>query len=108
MDRDGSPYTVPGTYLLDNVISKHSNVRLLLCGHHRGVRRWSQTYEDGRTFEAVMYNLQAENKSLGYFMLLTFDPLERTISFTSYSPYYDDYNYYQKNEIETFTIEKAY
>jgi hypothetical protein len=93
-----------------NVISKHANVRLLLCGHSRGTCRTETVYEDGRTFAAVMVNLQNEDrgKTAGYCMLVTFDPLTRAISFTSYSPVYDDYNYYYDTRKETFTLENAY
>ena len=99
-----------GVSLEKNVISKHANVRLLLCGHRRDVARKDTVYEDGRTFTAVMVNLQNEDyhKTSGYCMLVTFDPLSRSISFTSYSPVYDDYNYYTDPSIETFTLENAF
>ena len=97
-----------GVNLEKNLISKHSNVRLVLCGHHRGVRRLETTYEDGRTFTAVMYNLQADRKKGdGYCVLITFDPMTRDVSFTSYSPIKNDYNY-QSPSKETFTLKDAY
>ena len=80
-------------------------MRLALCGHHDGARRWSTEYEDGRTFTALMLNFQDDyKKSRGYFTLLTFDPLFRSISVTTYSPFFDDYNYYSNPSKETFRI----
>ena len=97
-----------GENLENNLISKHPNVRLLLCGHHRGVRRLEKTREDGRTFTAVMFNLQADRKKgNGYCVLITFDPMSRNVWFTSYSPILDDYNY-QSESKETFTLKNAY
>lgn len=99
-----------GTRLERDVVSRHANIRLLLCGHHKGIRRLRQTYEDGnRTFTAVMYNLQADKTNgTGYCMLLTFDPVLRSVSFTSYSPYFDDYNYLGNPDRETFLLENAF
>ena len=105
---NGAPTWVVGSWLEQEVIAKHPNVRLLFCGHHKGVKRWSKTYEENRTFTAIMYNLQSEPKAYGYCTILMFDPIARTLSFTSYSPYFDDYNYYPEEEIETFVIENAF
>ena len=57
-----------------------------------------------------MFNLQDETdrRTSGYCMLVTFDPLSRTISFTSYSPVFDDYNYFLNTSVETFTLEDAF
>ncbi|MBQ1820834.1 MAG: metallophosphoesterase [Clostridia bacterium] len=102
--------SVEGERLEKDIISRHPNVVLLLCGHHKGVKRWQKTYEDqDRTFTAIMYNLQLDKqKGIGYCTLMTFDPLTRSISFTSYSPYFDDYNYSKKESEETFVLENAF
>lgn len=98
-----------GLKLERELIKKHPNVRLLLCGHHRGVRRLTKSFHEGIDFTAVMYNLQEETKKAsGYCMLITFDPVTRSVSFTSYSPVYDDYNYLDDPTLETFTLENAY
>ncbi len=66
-------------------------------------------HEDGTTYHAVMYNMQAEKrKASGYCMLVTFDPVTRSISFTSYSPVFDDYNYLDDPTKETFVLVNAY
>ncbi len=98
-----------GENLDNNVLSRHPNVRLVLCGHHRGVRRLDKMREDGSTFTAYMYNLQADRKKGdGYCVLITFDPISRSISFTSYSPILNDYNYYRNTDKETFVLFNAY
>lgn len=105
---NGIPTGNVGNWIEQEVIAKHPNVRLLFCGHHKGVKRWTKTYEEDRTFTAIMYNLQSEEKAYGYCTILTFDPMAHTLSFTSYSPYFDDYNYYPKTDIETFVLENAF
>ncbi len=97
-----------GLALEKAVLDRHSNVILVLCGHHRDIRRLTKTYPDGHSFTAVMYNLQADRKkSSGYCELLTFDPMTGKISFTSYSPVFDDYNCIDPKK-ETFTLENVY
>ena len=102
---NGEPNETSGLYLLKHVIDGHPNVRLLLCGHHKGVQRWEKTYPDGRVFRALMYNLQNEKNAAGYCQLLTFDPVSRTLYATSYSPYLDDYNFYDK-EYDSVKVQK--
>ena len=98
-----------GMKLRKEVISRHPNVRLILCGHHKGAVRVERTHEDGTTYHAVMYNLQAEKqKASGYCMRITFDPVTRNISFTSYSPVFDDYNFMDDPSQETFVLENAF
>ena len=103
-------YSSEGEKLERDLISKHPNIRLLLCGHHKGIRKLQNVYEDGeRTFTAIMYNLQLDKKKgTGYCTLMTFDPMTRSISFTSYSPFFDDYNYLDDPKQETFVLENAY
>jgi hypothetical protein len=99
-----------GEYMEEEIVSRHSNVRLLLCGHHRKAYHMQKTFENGRTFTAVMVNLQAESlyATTGYCMLVTFDPVTRSIGFTSYSPFFDDYDFYPFSKNETFTLENAF
>ena len=103
-----------GVYLEEHLLSQHPNLRLVLCGHHDGATRWSKTYDDGHTVTAMMLNFQDDTtKSRGYCTWLTFDPLSRSIAVTTYSPFYDDYNYYSdlkdpRHERETFTLENAW
>lgn len=90
------------------IIAKYPNIRLLLCGHARGAIRWERIYENDRSFMAYMYNFQHKTDGVGYMVLMTFDPVTHAISFTSYSPYRNDYNYSRKASVETFVLENAY
>jgi hypothetical protein len=109
---DGLPSDVVGTRLKREIIDKYPNIRLVLCGHAKGARRYQVTYEENgsilREFTAVLNNFQHIKEALGYFNLLTFDPVTHSISFTAYSPYLDDYNFLEDESLETFVIENAY
>ena len=84
-------------------------VRLVLCGHNDGSARWSHTYSDGRTVNAMMYNFQDDKKyGLGYARILMFNPGTRNIAVTTYSPFLDDYNYYRDSSKDTFTLYDAF
>ena len=101
--------TEEGHVLEPEITDRHPNIFLVLCGHAREVHRRVKTYEDGRVLTAVMYNLQGESYySNGYCVIMQFDPVERSISFTHYSPLFDDYNYYDDPSVETFVLENAY
>ena len=85
------------------------NIRLVLCGHNDGSARWQKTYEDGHTVNALLYNFQDDKKwGLGYLRILTFDPLDRSLHVTTYSPWFDDYNYYKDETRDTFTLADAW
>ena len=97
--------------LLHQVVADNPNVRYVFCGHRHGLRRVEELHDDDgdgapeRTVQAVMVDYQGlPNGGEGYLMLLTFDPLARTVSITSYSPVLDDYNYYEDETRETFTM----
>ena len=96
---------------LRRVVAANPNVRYVLCGHRHGFRRAEELYDDDgdgtpdRVVQAIMVDYQGlPNGGEGYFMLLTFNVVERTVSITSYSPVHDDYNYYEDESLETFTM----
>ncbi len=93
------------------VVAANPNVRYVLCGHKHGLRREEQTFDDDgdgtpdRTVEAIMGDYQGfTNGGEGYIVLLTFDPGLREIRVTAYSPIHDDYNYYDDETLETYTV----
>ena len=97
--------------LLHQVVAANPNVRYVLCGHRHGLRHVEEMYDDDqdgtkeRTVQAIMVDYQAlPNGGEGYFMMLTFDPANRTLTKTSYSPVLDDYNFFEDESIETFTM----
>ncbi|MBR0437165.1 MAG: metallophosphoesterase [Clostridia bacterium] len=91
------------------ILAVSPTIRLVLCGHNDGSVRWSKSYPDGHTVNAVMYNFQDDKKyGLGYARVLMFNPGTRNIAVTTYSPFLDDYNYYRDAEKDTFTLYDAW
>lgn len=108
LDDDGS-LTSNGRKVERNIVRLYKNVRLILCGHNDGSTRKDLVYDDGRTAYAMMYNFQDDKKKgLGYLRILTFDPVTRSIDVTTYSPYLNDYNYYEDESRDSFTLTDAF
>ena len=108
--KDYEPY-IADAKLLHLVVEQNSNVRYVLCGHKHGMKHVEEQYDDDgdkvadRTVQAIMVDYQGlPNGGEGYFMLLTFNVVDRTVSITSYSPVLDDYNYREDTSIESFTM----
>ena len=108
LNDDGSLST-NGKRVEKAILQVSPTVRLVLCGHNDGSTRWSKSYPDGHTVNAMMYNFQDDKKyGLGYARVLMFNPGTRNIAVTTYSPYLDDYNYYKNAERDTFTLFDAW
>lgn len=106
---DDGTLSTNGKRVEQAVIRESPSVRLVLCGHNDGSARWTKTYADGRTVNALMYNFQDDKKyGLGYARILMFNPLTRNIAVTTYSPYLNDYNYYKDTARDTFTLYDAW
>ncbi len=95
-----------GDYIFANVVRKSENVKMVLGGHYFGADREIRTVTDpdGTTREVleVLSNYQGGKEAEGYLRLLTFDPATDTVDFDTYSPYLDDYNYFE-DESDDFT-----
>ena len=108
LNDDGSLST-NGKRVEQAILAVSPTVRLVLCGHNDGSTRWSKSYPDGHTVNAMMYNFQDDKKyGLGYARVLMFNPGTRNIAVTTYSPYLNDYNYYKNVERDTFTLFDAW
>ena len=108
LNDDGSLST-NGKRVEKEILRRSPSVRLVLCGHNDGSARWSKTYDDGHTVNAVMYNFQDDKKyGLGYARILMFNPKTRNIAITTYSPFLNDYNYYKDTSRDTFTLYNAW
>lgn len=97
--------------LMRGVIARHPNVRYVLCGHMHALQRETEYFDDNgdgtpeRGVQAIMADYQGfDHGGEGYIVLLTFDPEQREIRVTSYSPVHDDYNYYGDASRETYTL----
>ena len=108
LNDDGS-LSVNGKRVEKEILRRSPSVRLVLCGHNDGSARWSKTYDDDHTVNAVMYNFQDDKKyGLGYARILMFNPKTRNIAITTYSPFLNDYNYYKDTSRDTFTLYNAW
>ena len=106
---DKGGLTGTGKTLERELLSVYPSIRLVLCGHNDGSVRWAREYEDGHRVNALLYNFQDDKKhGLGYLRILTFDPADRSLHVTTYSPWFDDYNYYKDETRDTFTLENAW
>ena len=107
--KDNGALTGTGKTLERELLSVYPSIFLVLCGHNDGSVRWVGEYEDGHTVNALLYNFQDDKKyGLGYLRILTFDPADRSIHVTTYSPWFDDYNYFKDESKDTFTLENAW
>lgn len=106
--------TSEGARLFERVVKANPNLRFVLCGHRRGVNRIDSPIDDDgdgqpdRTVYQLMYNFQSDTKRMGYLRILTFSP-DRSVQVTTYSPWLDDYDYYEdRQDEEAFRIENAF
>ena len=105
-------YSTDGETLFPEVVEQNPNVRLVLCGHRHGVNHRHSVIDDDKdgmpdrtVYELVADYQEEEDYGSGYLCLLTFNTQEDTMTVTSYSPYLDDYNYFQDDlGIENFTV----
>ena len=93
-------YSSVGERLIERVVKQSPNVRLILCGHERGMQYMPETLDDDgddtpdRTVHQMMMNVQDDaTNGVGYLRLLRFDPLADTIEVITYSPVLDRYGY---------------
>jgi len=105
---DNGELSVDGKLVVERLAENFPQIRLILSGHMRGAARRELTHGDGSVTHAMLHNFQEENKqkcALGYLRLLTFDPVTREISVTTYSPWLDQY---LLDEEHTFIIPNAF
>ncbi|HWQ97015.1 MAG TPA: metallophosphoesterase [Clostridia bacterium] len=93
-------YSSVGKRLIENVVKQSPNVRLVLCGHERGMQYIPEVLDDNadgtpdRTVHQMMMNVQDDQTNgVGYLRLLRFDPAADTIEVVTYSPVLDRYGY---------------
>lgn len=112
----GGRFTVIGKQMFPLLAPQNPNVRLILCGHVLGKcgSRTEVFDDDGdgaadRSVNVMMYNYQDADRDCGQLRSLTFDPVSRSITVTTYSPhtqrYYRDHSQHGKS---TFVLENAF
>jgi hypothetical protein len=107
LNDDGS--LTPTGIALEALFERFPQFRLVICGHMHGESKWEKTYEDGHHVYGLMFNLQEEHRNglgYGYLRCLTFDPISGDMQCITYSPYIDDYNYFDDSR-DTFVLNKV-
>lgn len=114
--RADSTYMPIGAQLYEQLVLPYPNVKLVLSGHVKGrtgVRIEELDDDDDgdtdRRVTALMYNHnQSSGRHAGFLRILNFDPLLRSITVTTYSPFSG--LYYQDNDFKdaVFTLEDAF
>ncbi len=113
INADGS-FTKVGAKMFEQVVLPNPNVRLVLSGHVRGTGFRADDLDDtgdglpDRRVNAMIYNYQHYGENCGQLRILTFDPQERDISVTTYSPYKDRFYPDDYFKADTFEIENAF
>ena len=107
-------YISDGVIAFPELVAKHSNVRLVLCGHARGFLNRPVSFDDDgdgvddRTVDQIMINYQSdENTRLLYLALLTFFPEDGRMDVTTYSPKLDRWGLF-KDGRDTFSVENVF
>lgn len=93
-------YSSVGKRLVERVVKQSPNIRLVLCGHERGMKYIPETLDDNgdgtpdRTVHQMMMNVQDDQTNgVGFLRLLKFNPQADTIEAVTYSPVLDRYGY---------------
>ena len=109
-------FSGPARDLVYSVIQENPNARLMICGHQRGTLRRTDLFDDDgdgteeRSFTTLMFNYQDDRTDgLGFMRLLSFDPVTRSITVRTYSPWFDQYGYKKaKPGEDAFVLENAF
>ncbi|ALC82435.1 MULTISPECIES: metallophosphoesterase [Bacillus] len=90
-----------GEKLYEQIVKQNKNVELVLSGHYHGANvKADEIDDDGdgkadRTVYQILADYQAApNGGQGYLRVLTVNPKDDTIHFTTFSPYLHSFNYY--------------
>jgi predicted MPP superfamily phosphohydrolase len=109
-----SSFTKQGQMMFDRVVKPNPNVRLVLCGHVSvSGARFDKVDDNGdgvydRKVTAMLYNYQDFLDNCGQLRLMTFDPVARSITVMTYSPYTNRYYWDDHFKTVEFTLEDAF
>jgi len=112
IDTDGT-LLAAGETLREEIVQKHKNVRLMLCGHRYASREVEDEFDDDgdgkpdRTVYQILGNYQSVgNGGQGYLRILKV--YDDRIEMGAYSPYLEDYNWtdgWQEPQPESLTLD---
>jgi predicted MPP superfamily phosphohydrolase len=94
-----------GQKLFEQVVKKNKNVELVLSGHYHGASVKADDIDDDgdektdRTVYQVLADYQgAPEGGQGFLRVLTINPKQETIHFTTFSPYLNSFNYFDADK----------
>ena len=103
---DGSYLDYTGIMLQKEVVAKNHNVVAVLNGHYHGSSYETVKFDDDNDGikERTVYQICTDYQSgfeggAEYIKMLYFDLDNDKVYINSYSPYYDDYNYYDEKAV---------
>ena len=110
LDHEGK-WTHNGKQIFNKIVRRHDNIKLVLAGHIPGASRHTTEIpvKGSKGKVRKVYEMLADYQSgpeggQGYMRMLHFDPAHKRLSVKTYSPYLDDYNFFEPEKDE-FTIE---
>ncbi len=111
----GGRFGITGKAMYRDLVEPNPNVRLVLCGHVKGVSSRIDEIDDtgdgipDRKVIQMMYNYQHFKEKCGQLRTMVFHPKDHSITITTYSPvtkrYYRDYLF---GDHYTFTLKDAF
>ena len=111
---DGTLQDYFGQLVQQEVVAENENVFLVLNGHYHGSSYQTDTFDDDGDgiAERTVYQICTDYQSAleggtEYLKLLYFDLDNGKIYINSYSPYLDDYNYYDTDEVLDISYDGA-
>lgn len=81
-----------GQEIWQKLVSRHDNLRFVLCGHalDDGTGRLTSRRPDGSSVQEILANFQTAALGGGGFLrIMRFSPAQRTVAVQTYSPYLD-------------------
>ena len=114
--QEDNRYSGQARELFLDIVKDEPQARLLLCGHNAGSFVHLDRVDDDcdgteeRSYYTLMFNTQDDTENgLGFLRILTFDPADRSIRVSTYSPWYDSWTYSGfTDEENSFVLEDAF
>ncbi|CDZ24853.1 YvnB [[Clostridium] cellulosi] len=94
-----------GEEIFNNVVKRNKNVIMTLNGHYHGAARKEDKIDDDGdgVYDRTVYQILSDYQEGpmgggGYIRYITFDTKANKVSISTYSPYFNDYNFFNNNE----------
>ncbi|MGG3641291.1 lamin tail domain-containing protein [Bacillus gobiensis] len=94
--------------VFDQVVKQNDNVLMTVSGHYHGANRRVSTVTNSDGSKRQVLEMLSDYQGgpeggQGYVRFLTFDPEAGKLDVVTYSPYKNDYNFFDDGDVDTFT-----